>query len=1227
MASTSKNTVATRTVLRIHPTTDPLAIEALTAQFRRLHSVTEGDDRSLTRQLLSRADPVPQTVEWLLVARPDGTLEYSVGLPASADSDSDDRITLNGLESTLRTLFPDSYELDRDTLSLASTLGVATDSDTPATGEPHVAAVEFAGTGDRRNDWQTALTPFDSLTDDDARPPLAAITETLATTSVPVVFQVLLRPKPDWTTEAGVWRRKLRKGEDSLLGKFITQLFVPAETQREAKNTPALELPAGIQRRLDSIDTRDTRHSFELNVRAVAVAPDDPFETTQTVEALATTLTAIDGQDYRLTAETHPATDTHRGSTAATDVLEDLLTAEFYDDPTGLRTRLPGGGTTSPVIVADPTEVPSFCALDGAHLTGNAERAFSVTPSERAALVPPPQSLLSTYDAGGFTLGTVLTQDNTSTDQRISLLPGLQSLHSAIFGKTGSGKTVLMGTGILDNHAATPGPSILLEGKGDGMPIEYLRSHYKRYGTLDDVVYFDCAAVLPALSFFDIRPQLAADIDRSRAVQNVADHYIEILIGVMGRDRFERAVRSPDIITYLVKALFDPVHGADAYAHSDLHHAAKQMADTRDAPPVTDDTLTDLLSGVVTNSKRSFDEIMQGVLNRIEKIPVDDRLAQLFDHVPESVTSPDEPTADTPLDDEQPDPHFDFYDLLDENAVVILDTSGLRAASKQALTLVLLSNLWTALQRRKRQHTSRQGHSGATQTDLPLVNLYIEEAAQVASSGLMTELLALSRGFGLSITLAMQFPAQVRNADNEAYAEILNNVSTIVTGNVAVDRDLERRLATADMPPSEVGNRLRALHRGQWVTSLPAPFGEPEPRPFVLESAPLPPGHPEGDDPLTETEKLAFDALVAATADRTRLDSGIDMLAQLSHHETPVPTTDQQVDDDDTSDAPVTSALPFTKCLPMCVRYDAAIHGLVCTGCESRYPPTIAGLRRGIECCSSLAQVDRDDVPVCEIDLVLTPRERAESDYDDRQLCFLQAVYSAHQGAYDSLAYDIRWDSMLRLREYVGIESEDVQQLVDDGLLTIDCDHPHRLYTVTADGRSEIQVAYREGVGYGHGVGDLGESTLHRMMVLTGIELVETAYADDPDSEVTSVVPYYELEDGHRLDVAGLDEDGEIRVVVEAERVNHDVRRAVPEDYDKMAAFDPEDAIWIVKNRESAHDVLYALNEPPIGQPRVQKTYSRSSPPSAFHLDAPGCSQIHTLRYVRDSLLDLAPPA
>ena len=234
---------------------------------------------------------------------------------------------------------------------------------------------------------------------------------------------------------------------------------------------------------------------------------------------------------------------------------------------------------------------------------------------------------------------------------------------------------------------------------------------------------------------------------------------------------------------------------------------------------------------------------------------------------------------------------------------------------------------------------------------------------------------------------------------------------------------------------------------------------------------------------------------------------------------------------------------------------------------------------------------------------------------------------------------------MIRLQEYVGIESEDVQDLLDTDLLRHDTDHPHRLYTVTPEGRKTIGESYRLGVDYGHGVGDLEESSQHVLAVEVARQYLEREYAQNPDSPVTTVHPYYEVSEGilsaaafmgdaddakealseyehHRLDCVGLDVDGEIIVTVEAERVNHDIKRAVPEDFDKMAACEPEEVIWIVMSRQAGHDVLAALNDPPEGEPRVEKNYSQNTPPQQFRIDTPGLTAIYPVEYVRDTLLE-----
>jgi DNA helicase HerA-like ATPase len=1142
------------TYLRVTLDTDPLQAARLETAFNRLHSL--GYDVRLDVHLVAT----------------DGRVAYYVG---TADTHA------ATVEHTLRDLFPEGTQLERET--------------PPGLPENPTAALELHGRGDRRDDWQTRLQP---VTDEDATHtqfPLAAAVDALADTDATVHYQALLTPKLDWGADASLRIDQLMRNRDTPAQRvfdFLTDEYTVDPSFEDADRTH--------QRRIRSIQATDPGRSFAVYARSVAAGEGAEA----TLEELGTALRPADGPFYHV----HPVV---RQSEDRVDRLADAIDeATLPDDPSlfeRLKARLPITANTDPELVVDAHTAPNLCLLDGDSLTARGRRALEATPEERTAVPRPDDALLAQYDSG-MLVGYPLTDDDTAADAPVSLPPSLQTLHTAWFGKTGSGKSTSLLNAILENHEATAGADVLVDPKGDGMPAEYLKAHYARHGDLEDVYYFDCAETLPAISFFDIREQLADGIDRTTAVEDVTDHYVEMLIGAMGRERFQRAVRSPDIIRYLVKAMFDPVHGHDAFAHSELQAAATRMRDTRDAPPVVDPELRRMLAGVAANSKRSFDELMQGVANRIEKIPLDDRLGQLFNHVPEG-----------------DDPHFDVREVIDEDAVVVLDTGGLRPESRRVVTLVLLSQLWTALKRRQR--------SAGGDGDHPLVNLYLEEAATVASSGLVTELLAQSRAFDLSVTLAMQFPAQLRQSDAEAYAEVLNNVSTVVTGNVAVDADLKRRLATEAMGPDEVANRLRALQRGQWFVSLPSEFGTAEPRPFLVESAPIPAGHHESDEPLSGARRTAFEAAFDAVRDRTRLESGLELNVNRFYRPDTGAGTDSDSDATATSAAaadpssgetstPPGSLLAHTKRLPACVDYDEARHAVVCASCDSRYDPTREGIKRAIECCHSLEGVDRDDVPVCSVSLKLSADERAQSRYSDAQLRFLQAVYAAHQQRFDpEWEYDLLNDSMVRLREYVGVGKEAVEQLLEAGLLAKDCTHPHVLYTVTPDGRAAAKIRHREGVAHGDGAGDLSESSFHVAMVELGTRYVREAFVEVSESAAVEVSPYHDVADG-RLDVAGLDADGEVVVAVEAERSNHDTLRAVPDDYDKMAREEPEAAIWIVENRDGSHDVLEALNEPGEGEPRVEKSYSRSSPPRRFGIDTPGLTDVYTFSYLRDSVLD-----
>ncbi|WP_252699758.1 hypothetical protein [Natronosalvus vescus] len=559
--------------------------------------------------------------------------------------------------------------------------------------------------------------------------------------------------------------------------------------------------------------------------------------------------------------------------------------------------------------------------------------------------------------------------------------------------------------------------------------------------------------------------------------------------------------------------------------------------------------------------------------------------------------------------DEDREPYFDFTDIINEDVVVVFDFGGMEERVKRALTLVLLSNLWSALKARSEDDNQNRKP--------PRVNLYLEEARDVATTQLVDTLLSQGRSFGLSIMLGVQFPGQLRSADpsNQTYEEALNEIGTFVVGNVSIEEDLPKALATDDIQPAKVARRLAAMRHGEWLIRPAAAFGAPAPRPFLGRSLTPPAGHPVSEQPLKGEEYQSFEAAFDLLTIETWNNAG------LGYESDPVladPIDGSASDETQSEELRVDSLLPHTKRMPDCVRYNEAIDALCCRICQNRYDPTIEGMKRAIACCHALEDVDPADIPACEINLKLTPEEREESPWTDRQLLFMQTVYNAQQLRYDPLEYDLLHDSMIRLQEYVGIDTEEITPLLEADVLRHDADHPHRLYSVSPEGRTLIGESYRQGVDYGHGEGDLEESSQHVFGIEVTRQYLEATYVDDPDSSVTEIIPYYDIDGNHRLDLAGVDADGEIIITAEVERINNDVHRAVPDDFDKMASVEPEEAIWVVMKQADGHKVLSALNNPPEGPPRVTKTYAETTPPQQFRIDTPGLTAIYPAEWLKD---------
>jgi DNA helicase HerA-like ATPase len=1156
----------------------------------------------------------------------DATLSCTLTTGAGEDTPVQYTLTTDEsvpLQRTVRSALPNTYELssgDTDETGL-----------TTAT-EYTLVGCEIRAVGDRKYDWQTALTPFAAFLDDDgdthaqnSRVPLTNVVETLTNTPYPVIFDVLVTPRDNWQRSREDRTIRLREGRDTRGQRFFEAWIAPwfgdsdDQQQRQSdhhgyrrtEHDPVSRqygrrVHPEVQKRIDAIEARDVHHSFDLSIRAVVFVPvDDDTETTAcrreaatgVCRDLATAFSAV-GTEY---VDFEPyivgdGTDTAGGRTAGTRLLDAIQTHEPHPFRRWYHRFMPRVRRKAyPWVVTDARELGSFLLADGSALTTDARRALGVRDSEQTALPRPPGNVLAKYTGAGMTLGHPVTQDGVVTEEPLILPHELQSRHIVWAGSTGSGKTTAAMTALLTNDKPA-GATIYLEPKSGADLNELLRAHYRRHGSLDDVLIFDVAECVPRFSFFDIRRDLAAGIDRETAVEDRIDLYLEILQEIVGEEKFDKAMNAQSIITALLHVCFDTYHGgADAFTHSEFYQVVDQMKRQQSAPSVSIERHQRKLSSATANNHKTFTNIMAGVDTRIDRLAEKGRYLRMFDHVA-TENAPD----------------FDFEDYLDEDVTIIFDMSRVKTKSSNVITLVIITHLWFAIRRRRER--------AGSEADLPLVNLYIEEAAKVAASSALTELLSEARGFDLSVALMVQFPEQLREKSKRLHKEVLNNVSTFCLGSVPVEDELAKMLATDQIDRTAMQNRLGMLAGGEWLVSLPNTYGERLPLPFGTVSASPLPGVSFGDDPLTAQEEADFQRLRQAALERTADACG---LRPPDHR--PVGDTDEQTptatthsDDSDDSLPRLDSPLPYTRRLPPTVEYRDEAHALFCRECTSRYDPTTDGLFRAIDCCSSLDRVDPDDIPVTTVNLKLSSDEVHDSEWSPRQLMFLQAVYNAQQLRFDPREYDLTADSMVRLQEYLGVETDDVDPLVEADLLRHDGDHPHRLYSVSPAGRKVIGEHYREGVDYGHGKGDLEESSQHVLAIEVTRRWLDATYVTDPDSPIAEVMPYYDLDAERRLDVAGLDADGEITLAVEIERVNHDLRRAAPDDFDKMADCDVEEAIWVVLTRSDAHAVLQALNDPLDGDVRVEKTYSENTPPQQFRLDTPGCTAIYPVEALRD---------
>jgi DNA helicase HerA-like ATPase len=1012
--------------------------------------------------------------------------------------------------------------------------------------------VRWCGSASRKQDWMTSLTPFtaeetngDLSSVDEPGAALASLIDHLMEATAPTAFQVVFQRRASWQSDAEVRKEDLVDGRDTFFQEVVGSLL---EVEEQRSDQDDRQLSEAVEKRIEYIDAKNAKRSFTVNIRAVGVPTDDTRDDLDgRMDSLLPVFDPLDGPFYEVEGQRLRDSGFREKTKEkkARAALQRLLNRELTT----------GRGKTRPELVLSGTELANFVLVPSSEqLTVEGTRGTRAEQQSRNPLPWPNPDLIQQFQ-DGMAIGYALDENGEPRPDPIRIPPDLLPTHYGRFASTGGGKSKAIINDALSLRESTGGPVVLVDPKGDGMCENYLRCHYERFGGLDDVYHFRVPETIPAFSFFDIRPALEAGRNREDAIQDKVDHFHDILRMIMGREQYGQAFVANEILSYLIKALFDKEYGSDVFGLDDLFAAALRMQRDQTIPPVSADNqnIEESLTRHFAKDNHQFQVSMDAVGNRLDKLKEDAHLRRIFSHVPEQNDA-----------GEYVDNRFDFREFLDEDATIIFDLGDLRPEAQRAITLLLLSNLWDAVQVRRRDG----------QTDYEkLTNLIIEEAAPVASTKLVSEqLLPQGRSFGLSMGLVMQFPEQVRNRNERAYDEVLNNIKTKLIGNISIERDLAESLAHEDLSPTELRNRINTLPSGEWIAQLPSPsFGETGPPPFSLKPLPIAAGHPESDQPLTEPQEDHFESVSRPRmVERTQVQYGLTETTE--SNTAPEETgwgssgaeTTGSAADDDTATDPTQSAFisgsttenASTSTTQPEADSDPDADGsemspLFGQAAETDEDP--AGDQAG-QPENGATPVQESSVPVPDDEL----RQRGLSRDDVRFLSRVLDVMNREASEYTLL------DSMRPLQD--EYEELNLQRLIDQNLVEETSVCGRKYYTVLPAGRELLGKKLQVGPG----LGDIGEKTPHKV----GVRLLELWLQQQDD--IARVEPYYEHGADTVFDVSGFDADGELVWVGEAELPSNNTHAPV-DDYDKLSAVDA-DAIWAFNNRETAVEVLDKLS-------------------------------------------------
>ncbi|WP_436932028.1 ATP-binding protein [Halosimplex halobium] len=1023
--------------------------------------------------------------------------------------------------------------------------------------EKRPSLVRWKGISMKNNDWMTLLRPFSDIAvdrDEQYRSPLSVLLEQAVHTDSPFVFQAIFKPRKDWTKEAEVHKRNLKMGNHGTLSAFKNELARQAfgTSEQERRNIHRGDISEQVGgsvsdsesnkisgSRMTQIDHKQPTTTFDLSLRA---ACDE-----ETVQSISNAFTSLSGPYYGIEGDILLRNDKEFAR----------LCHSRFPNGSGLTERFKKG---DPVICSSPDELANFVVVPHTDALPRASRGSSGgSPDARSPLTATDEDLLSQYSRG-MNIGYAETAVDNRPNIPIRLSAEQLTHHVLRAATTGGGKTTAMINDALSAHEAFDGPTFIFDKKGGSMSTEYKRAHFKKFGSLDNVVHIKVPGPedeVLAFPYFDIRPQLAAGVSRSVAIQEKVDRYNELLVYVLGDELTQQAFVAQEILNSLIKARFDPAVGDDAWKIEDLFEDAKRMqgGDVPFLNELSDRTLQKMLERHLNADPQRFQTSMDAVLNRITKLAEREFIWKILNFVPD-------------WDDEagcyaEQSPMFDIQEILDSKTVVIIDTGDLRPASSNLFTFMLLDYIWSGAQLRH-----RVGETPTVSEDY-VINLIIDEAAPLLQSELVRDdMIPDGREFGLSLEVIIHFAEQVKSdaLDVSSYKEILRNINTKLIGKLAVDDELIMTLFHEGLEDEELVDRITSLPRGEWVAQLPdTGFMTDIPELVTLLPVDIPEGHSDSEDPVmddfvsphgvlfsdieAEMVRVARDdyclipgsntegspeqyyqAQQGATTRRTRTEAvGNEVGTQLGTGTNVSRPAPQQIDD--------TAHTDHHEGEDRAVRN----HEEVETNSEPSRPDT----------SKESSPSESDETAEAGIDEDLTVEERH----------FLSAVVTTVNGQHPS--FDLL-DSMTHIKSrFPDIDLEGLEEL---GYLEKHNEIRRTYYTVTREG----QRACGAMVATGENQGDVNEKTFHKVMV----EAFARSIDADPNNQYF-VTKYTPLNGGtSKPDVVAYDGD---QPAILGEAISNVHPSLIVKHYDDYHAIDAERKVWIVPHISVAWEIARAL--------------------------------------------------